>query len=62
MVQEAGHINNTVVLLFRHIYCLDSKYFEVAWALVSLETQVQSQIILDPDYFSDYFFVPYDYV
>ena len=35
---------------------------EVAWVLVSSGTQVQSQIILDPDYLPDYISVSYDYV
>ena len=34
---------------------------EVAWELVFLETQVQPQTILDPDYLSDYLSVSYDY-
>ena len=29
-------------------------YAEVAWVLLSSETQVQLQVILDPDYFPDY--------
>ena len=36
-------------------------YAEVAWVLVSSETQVQPQIILDPDYLPDYLSVSYDY-
>ena len=36
-------------------------FAEVAWVLVSLGTQVQTQIILDPDYLPDYPFVSYDY-
>ena len=36
-------------------------YAEVAWVLVSLGTQVQLQIILDPDYLPDYLSVSYDY-
>ena len=36
-------------------------YAEVVWVLVSLETQVQPQIILDPDYLPDYLFVSDDY-
>ena len=36
--------------------------FEVAWVLVSSETQVQPQIELDPDYLPDYLSVSYDYV
>ena len=37
-------------------------YAEVAWVLVSSGTQVQPQILLDPDYLPDYLFVFYDYV
>ena len=37
-------------------------YAEVAWVLVSSGTQVQPQIILDPDYLPDYLSVSYDYV
>ena len=36
-------------------------YSEVAWVLVSSETQVQPQLILDPDYTPDCFSVSYDY-
>ena len=36
-------------------------YAGVAWVLVSLGTQVQSEIILDPDYLPDYLSVYYDY-
>ena len=61
MLQEAGHIKNTVVSIFRHIQCLHLMNSEVAWVLVSSETQVQPQIILDPDYISDYLSVSYDY-
>ena len=62
MLQEAGHIKNTVVLIFRHIQCLHLMYSEVAWILVSSGTQAQPQIILNPDYFPDYLSVSYDYV
>ena len=34
---------------------------EVAWVLVSLGTQVQWQIILEPGYLPDYLSVFYDY-
>ena len=61
MLQEAGHIKNTVVLIFWHIQCLNLMYFEVAWVLISSGTQVHPQIILNPDYFLDYFSVSYDY-
>ena len=36
-------------------------YAEVDWVLVSSGTQVQPQIILDPDYLPDYLYVSYDY-
>ena len=36
-------------------------YAEVAWVLVSSGTQVQSQVILNPDYLLDYLSVSYDY-
>ena len=52
VLQEAGHINNTVVLIFRRIQCSHMMNSEVAWVLVSLGTQVQPPIILDPDYLS----------
>ena len=61
MLQEAGHIKNTVVLIFRRNQCLRLMCSEVAWALVYARTQVKSQIILDPDYLPDYLSVSYDY-
>ena len=36
-------------------------YADVAWVIVSSGTQVQPQIILDPDYLPDYLSVFYDY-
>ena len=36
-------------------------YAEVAWVLVSSGTQVQSQVILNPDYLPYYLSVSYDY-
>ena len=50
MLKEAGHIKDTVVSIFRHIQYLHFIYSEVAWVLVSLGTQVQVQIILDPEH------------
>ena len=61
MLQEAGHIKNTVVLIFWHIQCLHLMNSEVAWVVVSLETQIQQQIILDPDFLPDYLSVSYNY-
>ena len=58
------HIKNTVVLTIVtlwHIQCLHLMYAEVAWVLVSSGTQVQPQVILDPDYLPDYLSVSYDY-
>ena len=34
---------------------------EVAWVLIFSKTQVQLQIIVDPDYLPDYLVVSYDY-
>ena len=48
-------------LTFWHIQCLHLMYAEVAWILVSSGTQVQLQVILDPDYLPDYLSVFYDY-
>ena len=36
-------------------------YADVAWVLVSLGTQVQPQIMLNPEYLPDYISVSYDY-
>ena len=36
-------------------------YADVAWVLVSLGTQVQPQIMLDPEYLPGYISVSYDY-
>ena len=61
MLQEARHIKNTVVFVFQHVQCLHLINSEVTWALVSSGTQVQSQIIVDPDYFPDYLSASYSY-
>ena len=53
MLQEVGHRNNTVILIFPLIQCLHLMYFEVTWVLVFLGTQVQSQIILNSEYLQD---------
>ena len=55
MLQKAGDIKNTVVLIFPYIQCLQLVYSEIAWVQVSWGTQVQRQITLDPDYLPDYF-------
>ena len=55
---------NTValaILTFRHIKCLHMMYAEIAWVLVSSRTQVQPQVILDPDYLLDHLSVSCDY-
>ena len=57
-------MKNTVgltILTFRHIQCLHLMYAEVAWVVVSSETQVQPQVKLNPDYLPDYISVSYDY-
>ena len=60
-LQEARHMKNRVVLIFHHIQCLYLMNSEVSWVLVFLGTQVQTQIILGPDYLSDYVSVSYEY-
>ena len=54
MLQEAGHIKNTVVLIFWHIQCLHLMNSEIVWVLVSSGIQVQPQIIFDPVYLPNY--------
>ena len=49
MLQEVGHIKNAVVLIFRYTQCLHLMYSEAAWVPVSSGTQIQPQIMLDPD-------------
>ena len=61
MLQEAGHIKNTVVSIIQYIQCLDLMTSEVAWVLVSSGSQVQQPIILDSDYIPDYLTVSYNY-
>ena len=61
MQQEAGYIKNLVRITFWHIQCSHLRYSEVASVLVSLGTQVQPQILLDPEYLPDYLCVSYDY-
>ena len=61
MIQETGHIKNTVALIFQHIQCLHLTNSEVAWVLATLRTHVQPQIILDLIYLPDYLSVSYDY-
>ena len=61
MLQKAGNIKNTNVLIFQHIQLLHLMYAEVPWVLVSSGTQVQPQIILGLDYLPDYLSVSYDY-
>ena len=57
------NIKNTVVLTiltFQYFQCLHLMCAEVAWVLVSLGTQVQPHIILDPNYLPGYLFVSDD--
>ena len=59
--KKAGHLNNTVILIFQQIQCLNLMYSGVAWVLLSSRKQVQPQIILDTDYLPDYLFFSYDF-
>ena len=61
MLQDAGYIENTVVLIFWHIQCLHLVYSEIAWVPVSSGNQVQLETKLNPDYLPDYLSVSYDY-
>ena len=57
-------LNNTVVLTiltFQHIQYLHLMYAKVAWVLVSSGTQVQPQIMPDPDYLPDCLSISYDH-
>ena len=58
VLQEAGHIKNIVVWIFRLIQCLHLTDSEAGCVLVSSATQVHPQIIFNPD-FSDYISVSY---
>ena len=53
--------HTTVTLILQHIYCLHLMNSDLAWVLVSSGTQIQPQMILDPDYLPDYLSVSYDY-
>ena len=46
--------NNTAALIFQYFICLHLMYCEVAWVLVPLGTQVQTQIILKADNLPNY--------
>ena len=61
MLQKAGHRKIPNVLIFWDIHCLNLMYAKVAWVLVSSRTQVQLQIILDPDNLPDYLSISCDY-
>ena len=62
------HQSSKLLVTYKERSCFDHSdyqthlmYAEVAWVLVSSETHVQPQIILDPDYLPNYPFVYYDY-
>ena len=61
LFEESAYIKNKAVLIFWDIQSLHLMYSEVAWVLVSSETQVQPHIILDSDYLPDYLSASYDY-
>ena len=54
MLEEAVHIKNTVVLIFRHTQCLHLMNSEAVLALVCSEPQIEPRIILNylPGYLS----------
>ena len=49
------------MLIFQYFQCFDLMYSEVAWVLVSSQTQVQPQIMLEPDHLPDYLSVSCNY-
>ena len=53
--------NEYICFNFSVIQFLNLMYSGVAWVLVSLGTQNQSQIVPDPDYLPDHLSVSYDY-
>ena len=58
-----SHIKNTValsILTFWHIKSLHLMNAETTWVVVSSGTQVQPQVILDPNYLPDYLSLSYD--
>ena len=59
-MQEVGYIKNTIVLIFQNIQCLHLINFEVILVLVSSRTQVQPQLIINPDYLPDDLSISYD--
>ena len=62
VLQEADHTKNTDVSVFTHIQRVHLMYSEVAWVQVPSTTQFQTQIVLDADYFPDYFSISFGYV
>ena len=60
MFREADRIKNIIVLMFPRIKCFYFMYSETASVPASSGTQVQPQVIPDPDYIPDYLFVSYD--
>ena len=61
MLEEAGHIRNTIASILRHIQCLHLMHSEGSWVLASSGNASSVQLILDPDYLPYYLFVSDDY-
>ena len=62
MLQETGHINNTILLVFRHIQCLHLMIFWVDWEQVFSRTEVLRGNIAQSRLPSRLSFRSYDYV
>ena len=63
VLQEDHRKKEYSCLSVLHIQCLQLMYSEVVWILESLGTQVQPQIILNPDCLpEDYLSISFDYV
>ena len=56
VLQEIGHVNNAILLIFWYFQCLRciAMYSEVGVLLVSSGTQVQPQVVLEPNYLPYY--------
>ena len=56
VLQEIGHVNNAILLIFWYFQCLRciTMYSEVGVLLISSGTQVQPQVVLEPNFLPYY--------
>ena len=60
MLQGVYQIKNKISLIFQHIHCLNSINSVLAWILYLWELK-SAKTILNPDYFSDFVSLSYNY-